>query len=793
MIDPQRITHSRPPFFHLTLLALILFSATGQGATQETRWNQMDYGPFLASSVTLPWAKDPENLDGIVLKGLTFKFGELGAACFDTGELRWAGVWTGGWLGLHGTPFDGTHRPPERSRPVGQGTPIYGTSHGPGWAKGTDWRDPRPEIYVPFPSDWAKYRGLSFQGAETRLRYTVGETEVTEVPWLETRGETTAFVRRIHVGAHRKPMRLLAAELRLELRNKVGFTGAQASDDQRVASLGDLSALLRTAPAGARWEVDQAMRLVLSLPAGGPMEFDLLVARSKPEPMRRFLEPGAVITRPEVPRPVPSVTTQGRLGTSGDAYEVDTLTAPETNPHRSWLRFGGFDFFEGGKKAALCTWSGDVWTVDGIDDSLERLEWRRYASGLFQPLGLKIVRGQVYVLGRDQITRLIDRDGDGMAEHYECFNNDVSITPNFHEFALDLHTDPKGNFYFNKGAPLLGTEYWDPTSAHNGCTLKVSADGRTLERFATGLRAPNGLGVGPRGEVTSADNEGIWTPVCRLNWVKAGGFYGSVGMDHGAIARRAVPGWDEDDFPPRYPDPRYDPPLCWLPFAVDNSAGSQVWAEGKGFGPLQGSLLHLSYGKCRAFKVLRQEVEGIMQGGVVPLPWKFESSAARGRMNPKDGSLYVCGLKGWQTTAARDGAFHRVRYTPGKPFPTLEGFRVEHDALVLQFNAPLDSSAVADTGNWSVQWWNYRWSKSYGSDLYSPNDPKKQVGKKGELKGENLPIHRATLDSDGRTVRLNVAQVQPVMQLMVRASLKWADGKELPVEYYGTINRVPKR
>ena len=45
----------------------------------------MDYGPFLASSVTLPWAKDPENLDGIVLKGLTFKFGELGAACFDTG------------------------------------------------------------------------------------------------------------------------------------------------------------------------------------------------------------------------------------------------------------------------------------------------------------------------------------------------------------------------------------------------------------------------------------------------------------------------------------------------------------------------------------------------------------------------------------------------------------------------------------------------------------------------------------------------------------------------------------
>ena len=100
---------------------------------------------------------------------------------------------------------------------------------------------------------------------------------------------------------------------------------------------------------------------------------------------------------------------------------------------------------------------------------------------------------------------------------------------------------------------------------------------------------------------------------------------------------------------------------------------------------------------------------------------------------------------------------------------------------------------MADLGNWSLQWWNYRWSKSYGSDLYSPTDAKKQVGKKGELKGESLPISRATLSSDGRTVRLGVASLQPVMQLMVRAALKQADGKELPVEYYGTINRVPRR
>jgi glucose/arabinose dehydrogenase len=36
------------------------------------------------------------------------------------------------------------------------------------------------------------------------------------------------------------------------------------------------------------------------------------------------------------------------------------------------------------------------------------VKWRRYASGLHQALGLKVVDDKVYVLGRDQITRLHD-------------------------------------------------------------------------------------------------------------------------------------------------------------------------------------------------------------------------------------------------------------------------------------------------------------------------------------------------------------------------------------------------
>jgi len=758
----------------------------------QPKWEQMDYGSFLASSVTMPWSKNGEDVDGITLKGLTLRLGTNGAACFDTSELRWAGAWTGGWLKLMGTPFDGTHRPPEGSRPAVAGIPIFGTSHGPGWARDGDWRDPRTDPYVPLPCEWAQWQGfyLSADGTPV-LSYTVGDTTVLERPVLEEKDGVTAFSRTLVIEEHLQPLAVLVAELRLELRDHVATVGLPTEPAQGIQSFGPLTVAAAGLPPEARWEVLQGSRLVLHLPAASePVALKLSVAKTTPERMRRFASgDGSVSGDPARPAPLEPaaisgilrlgdtpfpevITTAGRLGNTGGAYEVDSLPLPDDNPWHAWMRPSGFDFFSDGTRAALCTWSGDVWIVSGLDDSLARLEWRRFASGLFQPLGLKIVEDQIYVLGRDQITRLHDGNGDGGADFYECFNNGVSVTPNFHEFALDLQADAEGNFYFTKGGPLLGTDYWDPIGAHNGCVLKVSADGRTLERFATGLRAPNGTGLGPRGELTCSDNEGIWTPVCRLNWVQPGGFYGALGLDH------------------RTPPPAtYDPPLCWLPFAMDNSAGGQVWA-GDRFGPLSGELIHLSYGKCRAFHVLTQKVGGRMQGGIVPLPWKFESAAMRGRVNPRDGSLWVAGLKGWQTTSVRDGALHRVRHT-GAPFPRLTGLAVQREGIELQFNTAVDRTAAKDLQNWDVQEWDYLWSDRYGSDLYSVSEPGRVVGKKGELKGDPVAVESVEVSGDGRTLRLRTPGLQKAMQVMLRGVLTTAEGAALPVEYYGTIHTLP--
>ncbi len=91
--------------------------------------------------------------------------GKEAAVCFDTDLLRVSAGWTGGFLKLYGTPFDGSHG----SWPEIKGTQVFGTKQGPGWAnKAGDFKDPRSEPFGPLPADWAKYKGLYRSGDQRR-------------------------------------------------------------------------------------------------------------------------------------------------------------------------------------------------------------------------------------------------------------------------------------------------------------------------------------------------------------------------------------------------------------------------------------------------------------------------------------------------------------------------------------------------------------------------------------------------------------------------------------------------
>src|SRR6185295_5646444 len=109
------------------------------------------------------------------------------------------------------------------------------------------------------------------------------------------------------------------------------------------------------------------------------------------------------------------------------------------NPSKALMFISGLDFFDNGD-AADCTLHGDVWIVRGIDDKLDKVTWQRFATGLYQPMGLKIVDNKVHVMCRDQLMILHDVNGNGEADNYECFNNACNTSAGAHDYSANLET-----------------------------------------------------------------------------------------------------------------------------------------------------------------------------------------------------------------------------------------------------------------------------------------------------------------------------------------------------------------
>ena len=294
---------------------------------------------------------------------------------------------------------------------------------------------------------------------------------------------------------------------------------------------------------------------------------------------------------------------------------------------------------------------------------------------------------------------------------------------------------------------------------------RISTDGATRETIAAGWRNPNGMGVSPDGRnITVAPQEGTWTPSSAICEARPDGWYGYPGP-HTSPERPLG----------------YDAPLCWIPHSVDNSSGSQLWVP-PGWGPLSGQMLHLSFGRCAWFTTLREVVDGVPQGGVVPLPGKFLSGAMRGAFNPMDGQLYVVGSRGWQTSALRDGCLQRVRFT-GKKFHAPVELHAHENGLRITFSEPLDPIAANDPGSYGVSQWNYRYAEAYGSKDWSVREPNR-AGR------DDVQVKSARLLPDGRTVFLEIPGLIPVMQMRVRYSLRGTDGGTVRSELHNTINRL---
>ncbi|BCU75385.1 DUF6797 domain-containing protein [Luteolibacter sp. LG18] len=701
------------------------------------------------------------------VKGILLELGdEKSHALFDTETLGLVNAYEG-FVHWGGTPWTGAHA---KLVALADETPVFNTARGTAkWADASGSFDDKRPIPGYGNFEHARFNGYFRSGSTIVLDYTVLGSRVLETVSAKDGTVTRAF----EVAARKNDLTTIISDEAKPFTVAADGLSAKSGDGLTVAVKGGKLAADAKNPG----------RLLLRLAKGDKLAAQVAYARGS-DPKPAAAPDFAALIKGGAPLWKEKIETVGTVSTdTKEPYATDVVTLPLDNPWKANLRFGGFDFLDD-DTAVLSAWNGDVWTVKGLKGDWKKLTWQRIASGLFEPLGVKIVNGVIHVNGRDQITQLIDLNGDGEIDQFKTFNRDVYVTENFHEFAFDLQTDKQGNFYFSKAGPVKsGGRGFDKTLPNNGTIMKVSPDGKKLEVIATGLRAPGGVGVGPNGEISAGENEGSWEPACKISFAKAS----DLPVFFGCEPTRQELGKGKP----------YTEPLCFLPMDTDNSGASQVWVpQGAKFGVNPGEMLHLSYGQSSIYRVLPQQVGSRLQAGVSKLPIKLQSSAMRARF-ATDGSLYVLGFRGWQTNAANESGFQRVRYT-GKPVPAPDKYEVTKTGVKLHFAQEIDPELAKDVASYSAQRWNYVRSSQYGSGEFSVDRPDKAAEEaavnkesKNVKQRDTVKVTAAKLLSDNKTVELELEGMKPSMQLKVTYDLEDKDGNPIKSNVTSTVYQVP--
>ena len=712
--------------------------------SEDPKWKKMNYGPVQFWTIQVA----PGN---IAYKGIAVRLDEGPGGVskgnkwilYDHDTMRVAAAWTGeGYIDWRGIAFDQSHG----SHASLVGEKVFANPVGPGIAnpKNGSFKDPRflgrdGKPYGPLPREWTHYKGTYLHGGRAIIKYTIGDTLVHELPGYETLGNNIIITRTIEVNSSKKPLKFRIAPLNASV-------AAKGNENVKLLKADDGFYNIEIPP------TNDKLNIKVLISSIDQIQLDKHIANSGNPITLDPLIQGSVKRWPTI------VTTEGKNGGAESAFEVDEISLPLENPWNSWMRLGGFDFFPDGERAAVATWLGDVFIVDGIKGEFKKHRWQRIATGLFQPLGVKIVNNSIYVTCRDQLAKLHDLNGDNEIDYVESYNNDHQVTEHFHEFAMGLQTDKKGNFYYAKSARHAKTAL----VPHHGTLIKVSSDGKQSEIIANGFRAANGVCLNPDGTFIVTDQEGHWNPKNRINYVKKGGFYGNMFGYHDVTDNS---------------DSAMEQPLCWITNSFDRSPGELMWVpDNAKWGALNGKLLNLSYGTGKVFLVPHEKIDNQAQGGMISLGLDFPTGIMRGRFHPENGQLYATGMFAWAGSKRGDGGLYRIRHTGVTPKLPIS-LKATKNGIEMKFTSPLEKNQSANTKSYQIKVWDLKRTRNYGSRHYNER---------------LLEINKVVLSEDNTMVRLIIPELKPTWGMSIKYKLKTDNGEEFQGEINNSIHKMPQ-
>ncbi|MFT5142509.1 MAG: glucose/arabinose dehydrogenase/azurin [Rhodothermales bacterium] len=473
-----------------------------------------------------------------------------------------------------------------------------------------------------------------------------------------------------------------------------------------------------------------------------------------------------------------TVSAQVPAGES-DYYKMITLPIPEGVV----LEVGGLDILPDGQ-LAVSTRRGEIWMIKNpYQVGGVRPEFKRFAHGLHEALGVAYRNGDIYTSQRSELTRLRDKNGDGVADLYETVYS-WPLEGNYHEYSYGPLIREDGTMIVTLNLAWVG--YGASLSKWRGWMLEITPDGK-MTPFATGMRSPAGFGFDMDGEVFYGENQGDWIGSGYITHVERGDFVGNPA----GLRWTDLPGSPLTLKPDDVPDtgrpmveiapevPALKPPAVWLPHTLMGISTSDILADTTrgAFGPFEGQLFVGDQGQSNVVRVFLEKVNGVYQGAAFPFREGFSSGVLR-MVWGKDGSMFV-GMtsRGWGSTGPAPYGLQRLEWTGLMPFE-VKTIEARPDGFELTFTKPLNPESAADLSSYHVTGFTYMYHSTYGSPI---------------INRETAPVGGVVVSDDGMSARIVVDGLRKgYIHELKMTGLRSADGEPLlhDAAYY-TLNEIP--
>lgn len=398
------------------------------------------------------------------------------------------------------------------------------------------------------------------------------------------------------------------------------------------------------------------------------------------------------------------------------------------------------------------------------------------ATDLYEPTGLCVVDGELYVAHRKSVQRLRDTDGDGYFETHELVAEGWEGW-NYHQFAFGL-VHHHGKLYTALSTAMAPPD-WEgmddnagPNGPMRGGLVEIDIEANTAHIIAGGLRTPNGLGVTPDGALIYLDNQGTWMPASTLAELIPGRFYGHYNWTN--FVPKLAERFPEGGHPSVYSDRPRTPPALWLPQnEVVNSPTEPVAITS---GPFKGQMLvgELTAGGVR--RVFLERVNGQLQGALFRFTQGLESGVNRMAWAP-DGSLIVAGMGAGGNWNWRGTQYGLQRLVPnGKRAIEMHAVLARRTGFRIYFTGEPTGKSKWDMKNYTVTSWTYEPTARYGG-------PKIDV---------RTHLVSSAIHFQNFGVSLDISDFEPGRVYHIVANVEGEDGENpWSTEAWYTLNQIP--